>query len=107
MKYIITESKLGNIIKDYILKRYDVIDVELTTKTVYLGSGPDKKGRTQYEKNVIEVYIDNIKKKKTHQEIMDIKRKLWNQLISLFGLRLDKYGSEWGLTVFEVKREEI
>ena len=44
MKYILTESKINNMIKDYILKNYDVADVEFGDKRVQLGSGPNEKG---------------------------------------------------------------
>jgi hypothetical protein len=73
MKYIITESKINNMIKDYILKNQDVIDVDFETKRVHLGSGPNEKGETSVEKKVIVIYINNIKNTKNYGELKSIK----------------------------------
>jgi hypothetical protein len=37
----------------------------------------------------------------------DIKSSIWNVLNGLFGIDLGMYGTEWGLKVYQVKREEI
>jgi hypothetical protein len=107
MKYIITENRMELMIKEYILNNYDVMDVEYTTKKVHLASGPNEKGETMVTQKVINVYIENFKHQKSRSEIKDIKSKLWNTLNGLFGLDLEKYGNEWDLTVYQLKREEI
>ena len=107
MKYIITESKMENMIKEYILKSYDVYGVEFSTKRVQLGSGPNKQGETVVEQKVIEIYIENFKNQKRYAEIKSIKTSLWDVLRDLFGIDLNSYGTEWSLRVYQLKREEV
>jgi hypothetical protein len=107
MKYIITESKINNMIKDYILKNQDVIDVDFETKRVHLGSGPNEKGETSVEQKVIVIYINNIKNTKNYGELKSIKLDVANSLENLFGIDFRTYGSEWDLNVYQVKRAEI
>lgn len=107
MKYIITENKIENLVKEYILKNYDAIDVEFKTKGVWLGSGPNKKGDQSVEQKVVVVYINNIKGEKGRGELKEIKKSIWNTLINLFGMDFEEYGGDWDLTVYQVKREEI
>ena len=67
MKYIITESKMENMIKNYLLNNVnDVVDVEFGTKRVHLGSGPNKYGKTNVDQKVIMITIDNVKNEKTN-----------------------------------------
>ena len=42
MKYIITESRIEGLVKEFILDNYDVVNVDITTVKVKLGSGPNK-----------------------------------------------------------------
>jgi hypothetical protein len=107
MRYIITESRIENIIKDYILNNYDVMDVDLIGGKIHLGSGPNEKGQTEIEQKIIVVYINNIKGEKSRDEIRKIKKTLWDRLNGLFGINLDKYGSGWRLITYQVKREEV
>lgn len=107
MKYIITESKMNNMIKDYILKYHDVMDVDFETKRVHLGSGPNEKGETSVEQKVIVVYINNIKNDKNYGELKSIKSDIYSSLEGLFGIDFSAYGSEWDLNVYQVKREEL
>jgi hypothetical protein len=107
MKYLITENRLESMIKEYILENYDVMNVEYTTDNVYLASGPNEKGETQYTRKIINVYIDNIKHQKKSSDIKNIKSSIWDIMEGLFGIDLFGYGSEWGLKVYQVKREEI
>ncbi len=94
-------------IKDYILKNQDVIDVDFETKRVHLGSGPNEKGETSVEKKVIVIYINNIKNTKNYGELKSIKLDVANSLENLFGIDFRTYGSEWDLNVYQVKRAEI
>jgi len=107
MKYLITENRMESMIKDYILKNYDVLDVEYTTIKSYLGSGPNEKGEINVTVKVINVYIENFKHQKRHSEILEIKSSIWNVLNGLFGIDLGMYGTEWALKVYQVKREEV
>jgi hypothetical protein len=107
MKYLITENRMESMIKDYILKNYDVLDVEYTTSMSYLASGPNEKGETNVTVKVINVYIENFKHLKRRSDMKDIKSSIWNVLNGLFGIDLGMYGTEWGLKVYQVKREEI
>ena len=107
MKYIITESRIENIIKDYILKNYDVMDVEFGTKRVGLGSGPNEKGETSVVQRNITIYINNIKNTKNYGDLREIKVNISKALEQLFGLDFRTYGSEWDLTFYEVNRKEF
>jgi len=107
MKYLITENRLESMIKEYILENYDVMNVEYTTTNSYLASGPNEKGKTNITVKVINVYIDNIKHNKTYYDMKQIKSSIWDIMEGLFGIDLYGYGSEWGLKVYQVKREEI
>jgi hypothetical protein len=108
MKYIITESKIENMIKEYILNDdNDVVDVEFGTKRVYLGSGPNEKGETNVIQKVIMVTIDNVKNKKTSNELREETRKIASTLEGLFGIDFKSYGSEWDLKFYQIKREEL
>ena len=94
-------------IKEYILKNYDVLDVEYTTAKSYLASGPNKKGEINVNVKVINVYIENFKHQKRRSDMQEIKSSIWNVLNGLFGIDLGMYGTEWSLKVYQVKREEI
>ena len=108
MKYIITESKMENMIKDYILNNNnDVVNVEFETKRVGLGSGPNKKGQTIVDKKVIMITIDNVKNKKTPFELREETRKIARTLEGLFGIDFRSYGSEWDLRFYQIKKEEL
>jgi hypothetical protein len=108
MKYIITESKIENMIKEYILNDdNDVVDVEFGTKRVYLGSGPNEKGERNVIQKVIMVTIDNVKNKKTSYELREETRKIASTLEGLFGIDFKSYGSEWDLKFYQIKREEL
>ena len=94
-------------IKDYILKNYDAIDVEFKTKGVHLASGPNKKGEKNVQQKVVVVYINNIRGEKSYGELKEIKSSMWNSLMGLFGLDFEDYGGDWDLIVYQVKRQEI
>jgi hypothetical protein len=108
MKYIITESKMENMIKEYILNDdNDVVDVEFGTKRIYLGSGPNKKGETNVDQKVIMITVDNVDNKKTSSELKEGTRKIARTLEGLFGIDFKSYGSEWSLKFYQLKKEEL
>jgi hypothetical protein len=84
-----------------------VVDVEFGTKRVYLGSGPNEKGKTNVIQKVIMVTIDNVKNKKTSNELREETRKIASTLEGLFGIDFKSYGSEWDLKFYQIKREEL
>jgi len=94
-------------IKEYLLKNHDVVEVDFETKRVHLGSGPNKKGETNIEQKVIVIYINNIKNTKKYGELRTIQSGITNSLENLFGIDFRSYGSEWDLNVYQVKRVEI
>jgi hypothetical protein len=108
MKYIITESKINNMIKEYILNNYnDVVDVEFETKRIALGSGPNEKGETVVYQKVIMITLDNVKNKKTSPELREESRKIASTLEGLFGIDFKSYGSEWDLRFYLLKKVEL
>ena len=108
MKYIITESKMENMIKEYILNDdNDVVDVEFGTQRIMLGSGPNEKGERIVTQKIIMVTFDNVKHKKTSGELWESARKISRTLESLFGVNFRHYGSEWALKFYQIKKEEL
>jgi hypothetical protein len=107
MKYILTESKINNMIKDYILKNYDVADVEFGDKRVQLGSGPNEKGESIIDRKVISVTIDNINKKMTISELKEISREIYRHLTTMFNIKSFEYGSEWEIKFYQLKKVEV
>ena len=108
MKYIITESKMENMIKEYILNDdNDVVDVEFGTQRIMLGSGPNEKGERIVTQKVIMVTFDNVKNKKTSGKLRESTRKIAKTLEGLFGIDFRNYGSEWALKFYQIKKEEL
>ncbi len=108
MKYVVTESKMENIIKKYIPNDdNDIVDIEFGTRRIGLGSGPNEKGETSVDQKVIMITIDNVKNKKTPSELREITRKIASKLENLFGIDFRSYGSEWDLKFYQIKKEEI
>lgn len=108
MKIIITESKMENMIKDYILSNYDnIADVEFGVKRVHLGSGPNEKGETSVNQKVIMITLNNLKDKKSRSELHEITREIARILENVFGIDFRAYGSEWGLKFYQIKKEEL
>jgi len=102
-----TEGKLENLIKNYLIKNSDILEVNFDTIRVHLGSGPNKKGETSLVQKQIIIYINNTKNTKTYRELKEIKTSIKNALEGLFNFNFDGYGSEWSLVVYQVKREII
>jgi hypothetical protein len=108
MKYIITESKIENMIKNYILNDdNDVVDVEFGSQRIMLGSGPNEKGEKIVTQKVIMVTFDNVKNKKTSGELWESARKIGRTLEGLFGVNFRDYGSEWALKFYQIKKEAL
>ena len=93
---IITESKLINIIKNYILGGYPMVkDVEMTTRPIHLASG-DAKDRGIIDRNIITIIFIN--GKMTHSPSYT-GRQIRDDVNRVFGLDIDKYGSDWCIEV--------
>lgn len=108
MKIIITESKMENMIKSYLLDNdNDVIDVEFGTQRVMLGSGPNEKGEKIVDQKIIKVTIDNVKNRKTNFELTELTKKIANTIGGLFGIDFKSYGSEWDLKFYQIKKEQL
>ena len=108
MKYIIRESKMENMVKDYILSNYDnIADVEFGVKRVHLGSGPNEKGETSVNQKVIMITLNNLKDKKSRSELHQITREIAYTLERLFGVDFRTYGSDWDLKFYQIKKEEL
>lgn len=107
MKYLITESKISELIKDYILKNYDVADVEFNTKRVQLGSGPNDKGESIINRKVITITINNLNKRMNIDEVKEIKNSILRNLNNVFNIDSGVYGSEWELKFYQIKKVEI
>ena len=109
MKYLITESKLDNTIESFIRKIYpEVVSVSFNQKNV-LSAGQGYRVRSV---TLISIIVDphkildgNISGSFRGYD-RDIKRNIRNDL-KIFGLGLDKYGSDWDIEVFGIKLEVI
>ena len=95
MKYIITESRINNLVEKFILEGYPMVrDVFFTTKLIRLAGEPNERGKNDINRNVINInFIDG---KMTHSPSY-IGRQIRNDVNSMFGFDIDKYGSDWGM----------
>lgn len=107
MKYIITESRIELMLKEYITKSFGAFDVEFTTNNIRLGMGPNEKGETIVKRKVIEVYFNNHKDKKPDGELKGIKSKIRKSVQGFFNIEVGRYGGEWDLKVYTLERREI
>ena len=109
MKYLIAESRLNQTIKQYIESNYDyVVSVSFNQKNV-LSAGQGYRVRSV---TLISIIVDphkildgNISGSFQGYD-RDIRRNIRNDL-KIFGLGLDKYGSDWDIEVFGIKLEVI
>ena len=84
-----------NYIEKYILGGYPMVKrVFFTSKKVQLAGEPNSRGETIIERNTIN--IDFIDGKMTHSPSY-LGRKIRNDINSMFGLNIDKYGSDWDI----------
>ncbi len=101
MKVIITENRLNSSIEKYILNGYPMVKrVFFTTKKIRLASEPNEKGKNDIVRNIIN--IDFIDGKMTHSPSYT-GRQIRNDINSMFGFDIDKYGSDWGMEVKMVR----
>lgn len=107
MKYIITESRIEGLVKEFILDNYDVVNVDITTVKVKLGSGPNKEGYTTIDRKMINVDIKNDNDRDNYYDVIQIGVKIGEDLKNYFGFSLGEYGSEWGLKVYALIRKEV
>lgn len=95
MKYIITESRINNLLEKYILERFPMVkNVRFTTKKVQLAGEPNSRGEKIIDRNVINLSWDweemEWSPNRTTKSIMvDVNR--------MFGLNIGEYGSDWDI----------
>jgi hypothetical protein len=101
MKYIITENRINNLLEKFILERYPMVrDVFFTTKLIRLAGEPNERGDNDIIRNIINInFIDG---KMTHSPSYT-GRQIRNDVNSMFGFDIDKYGSDWGMEVKMVR----
>jgi hypothetical protein len=101
MKYIITENRINNLLEKFILERYPMVrDVFFTTKLIRLAGEPNERGENDIIRNIINInFIDG---KMTHSPSYT-GRQIRNDVNSMFGFDIDKYGSDWGMEVKMVR----
>ena len=107
MKYIITESRIEGLVKEFILDNYDVVNVDITTVKVKLGSGPNKEGKDIIDRKVINVDIKNDNNRDNYYNIIQFGTKIGEDLKNYFGFALGEYGSDWGLKIYVIIRKEV
>jgi hypothetical protein len=95
MKYIITESRINNLLEKYILERYPMVDdVFFTTKSIRLAGEPNERGENNIIRNIITInFIDG---KMTYSPSYTV-RQIINDVNSMFSLGIKEYGSDWGI----------
>ena len=105
MKYLITESTLTKVIEKYLYKSYDyIVSVDFHKTSVWLASD-----NRAHDRTVIRIIIDPYKildgnidgSFKSYDR--DIRRKIWRDIDTYFGLEVDKYGSDWDIEVYGVR----
>lgn len=105
MKYLLTESKINDLIKKFALKSFpEVSDVFFTTKSVMLGS---TEGRPIIEQTIINVVINNSNNEMTKQQLYKLQKKIVNSIDSMFSLEHSNYESEWDFRIYQLAVCEI
>lgn len=95
MKYIITESRINNLLEKYILERFPMVkNVSFTTKKVQLAGEPNSRGEKIIDRNVINLSwnweeMEWSPNRTTKSIIVDVNR--------MFGLNIGEYGSDWDI----------
>jgi hypothetical protein len=108
MKFLITENKLNNYIEMYLKENFeDVVDVKFVKKKVLLAS----EDRT-IESTEIQILIDPMKVLKgnfqmVRADVSEVRRNIWRQLNSMFGLNIEEYGSPWDIKFFVITTSQI
>jgi hypothetical protein len=102
MKYIITESRINNLIEKYILYKYPMVkNVTFTRKKVDFVINPDDKGDETIEQNVINInFIDG---KMTHSPSY-LMTKIRKDVNPIFGLDIGKDISKWSIDYKMVRK---
>lgn len=95
MKYIITESRINNLLEKYILDRYPMVDdVFFTTKSIRLAGESNEKGENNIIRNIINI---NFKDGKMTNSPTMTSKDIRNDINLMFGVRIGEYGSDWGI----------
>ena len=100
MKYLITESKLESYIEKFLKDSFsDVVYVKFKKIRTYLASD-----NISIDAIRIQILIDpegilngNFNPNKGHWVGDDLKRNIWQTINSMFGLRMEEYGSGWDI----------
>ena len=101
MKYIITESRINNLLEKYILERYPMVrDVFFTTKLIRLAGESNERGENDIIRNIINI---NFKDGKMTHSPSYTGRQIRNDVNSMFSLGIGEYGSDWGIEVKMVR----
>ena len=107
MKFLITESKLDNLIKNYLISSYDLYDVKFETKTVHLGSGPNDKGETTINQKAIIIYINNVNGDISYYNLRRLREEIRSNLENAFNIDFKSYGSEWDVIFYQIVSEPL
>jgi hypothetical protein len=101
MKVVITENRLHGSIEKYILNGYPMVkNVKFITNKVQLGGNPNSRGEKIIDRNVI--IVELISSQLEHSPNYTMKD-IRNDVNSMFGLDIGKYGSDWGMEVKMVR----
>jgi len=112
MKYLLTESRLQNLIEIYIRENFsdlNIISVSFRKQNVTLASD----GGRSITRNVIVIVIDPFNRGSGNLEERHkaynygIRREIFNSIDNMFSLKMSEYGSEWELEVYGLKIVEV
>jgi hypothetical protein len=91
MKYLITESKFNDTIKNFILESYPFVQtVEFKPLKVVLGSS---KGSPIIDSTIIRILINNSENEYDFSELKKISNQMRNTIDGMFNLNSREYGS--------------
>lgn len=100
MKYIITENRLNNPIKNFILTSYPIIhEVFFTTSNRILGS---TEGRPTIEVTTIHIILDNSDNNLVIRELENISKEIVKTVNRFFILNHRSYGSKWEFQISQL-----
>jgi hypothetical protein len=96
MKYLITESRINNLIEKYILERFPMVNgVSFTKKKVQLAGEPNSRGENIIDRNVINLTWDWEEMEWSPNKTI---KSITNDVNDMFELNIGKYGSDWDIT---------
>lgn len=105
MKYIITEDKMNETLRNFIINKFpEVYDVYFTTGRKALGS---TEGTPIIDYTNINIIINNSGNKYNLEDLYLMSDEIVNKVNGVFGLNIAVYGSSWEIVIKQIAVVEL